>query len=364
VNLNRIDPGFDARNLMLFDINPPTTRYTGEKTADLFQRIEERLAALPGVESVSAETTPLLANNQSNDDFIPSGTVAKKDENTAEFDNFVGPDYFATMRIPMLAGRSFTAADTATSQRVAVVNEMLAKKYWGSASPIGRTFTTSDMHDNKLLYTIVGVCANTHYAQLREDEPPIFFLSYKQAPEVDWGITFVVRTHSARTAIAPSLRAAVESVDHDLPLIDVRTQIEQIDQITQQERVLADLTGGFGLLALVLASIGIYGIMAYSVSQRTNEIGIRMALGARTGQVLTMVLREAVWMTAVGVAVGLGAALAAGRLIASMLFGLKPYDPATLGAAAAMLGLVALAASWLPARRAAGVDPMRALRHE
>jgi predicted permease len=330
----------------------------------LFQRIEQRLAALPGVESVSAETTPLLANSQSNDDFIPTGTVVKKGENTVEFENEVGADYFTTLRIPMVAGRSFTAADTATSQHVAVVNEALAKKYWGNASPIGRTFTTSDMDDTKLLYTIVGVCANTHYAQLREDPPPLFFLNYQQAPEIDWGITFVVRTRSARTAIAPSLRTAVESVDHDLPMIDVRTQVEQIAEITTEERVLADLTGGFGVLALVLACIGIYGIMAYTVSRRTNEIGIRMALGAQRGRVLRMVLGEAWWMAALGVVAGLGGAVALGRLVGSMLYGLKAWDPMTLSGAAALLLLVALGASWLPARRAAGVDPMRALRHE
>ncbi len=364
VNLNRIDPGFDTRNLVLFDIDPPMSRYTGTKTADLFQQIEERLAALPGVESVSAATPPLLANNQSNDDFIPTGTVVRKGDSTAEFDSDVGRSYFTTMRIPMLAGRTFTSGDTSTSPRVAIVNDLLAKKYWGSANPIGRTFTTSDMHDQRLLYTVVGVCANTHYAQLRADPPPIFFLNYKQAPELAWGITFVVRTRSPRAAIAPSLRAAVRSVDRDLPLIDVRTQTEQIDQITTEERVLADLTGGFGLLALVLASIGIYGIMAYSVAQRTNEIGIRMALGAQPARVLRMVLGEASWITAAGMAVGLAGALALVRLITSMLYGFKPWDPATFAASAAALAAVALVASWIPARRAAGVDPMRALRHE
>jgi predicted permease len=245
-----------------------------------------------------------------------------------------------------------------------MVNEMLARKYWRNGNAIGRTFTTSDEHNQKLTYTIVGVCADTLYSQLRADPQPIFFLSYRQAPDLSWGITFMVRTRTERAAITPSLRAAVQSVDRDLPLINVRTQGEQIDEITTSERMFADVTGGFGVLALALACIGIYGIMAYSVSRRINEIGIRMALGAQPARVLRMVLGEASWMVLIGVVAGVAGALALGRLIATMLFGLKPWDPPTFLLASALLILVALIATWIPARRAAGVDPMQALRHE
>jgi ABC-type antimicrobial peptide transport system permease subunit len=165
-------------------------------------------------------------------------------------------------------------------------------------------------------------------------------------------------------AIVPSLRSAVESIDKNVPLLDIRTQNEQIADTTRQERIFASLTGGFGVIALVLACIGIYGIMAYTVARRTNEIGIRMALGAQADRVLHMILREASWMALVGVIVGLAAAAAMGRLIASMLFGLKSYDPLTLGGASLLLVLIAIAASWVPARRAAHVDPIKALRHE
>ncbi len=364
VNLNRVDPGFDTRNLVLFQIDPPSSRYPGAARGDLFQRLEEQLAAMPGVESVAAASTPFLANDNSNDDFVPTGIPIKKGEDQGERDNYVGDDFFATLRIPILAGRSLNAHDTAASQRVAVVNQALARKYWGSTSPVGHTFTTSDEHNQKLTYTIVGVCADTLYDGLREDRPPIFFLSYRQAPDLSWGITFMVRTRTARAAITPSLRAAVQSVDRDLPLINVRTQKEQIDEITTNERMFADVAGGFGVLALVLACIGIYGIMAYSVSRRTNEIGIRMALGAQRARVVRMVLGEASWMVLTGVVAGVAGALALGRLVASMLYGLKAWDPATFVGASALLILIALAASWIPARRAAGVDPMRALRHE
>jgi ABC-type antimicrobial peptide transport system permease subunit len=178
------------------------------------------------------------------------------------------------------------------------------------------------------------------------------------------GMTYEISTRMKPAAIVPALHAAVMTVDKNLPLLDVRTQKEQIDSTMREQQVLAELTGAFGVLALVLASIGIYGIMAYSVSRRTNEIGIRIALGAQPGQVQRMVLGEASWMVVIGVFVGMGGALALGRVIASMLYGLKGWDPATFAVSSVLLIAVALGASWIPARRAAGVDPMRALRHE
>jgi len=177
-------------------------------------------------------------------------------------------------------------------------------------------------------------------------------------------MTYEISTRMTMAAVVPELRAAVESLDRNLPLLDVRTQKQQIDSTMREQAVLAELSGCFGLLALVLASIGMYGIMAYSVSRRTNEIGIRMALGAQPGRVLRMVMREASWMVAIGVVVGLGGAMALGGVIASMLYGLKGWDPVTFAVSSGLLMLVGLGASWIPAQRAAGVDPMRALRHE
>jgi predicted permease len=363
LNLDRIKPGFDPHNLVLFEIRPPLKIYTGEKQAFLFRQLTERLAAEPGVESVSLTSVAPLSNNYDSEDFTPEG--AKPDSNQdAPNEATVGDRYFETFRIPLLAGRSFTPADTETSPRVAVVNQALARAYFANQNPIGKTFATSDMKQNKLVYRIVGVSADTRYASLREPPPPVFYLDYRQAPEVDWGMTFAVRTSAPRQTIAPALRRAVQAVDRNLPLVDVRTQQEQIDQLLTNERIFADLTVAFGVLALVLASIGIYGILAYSVSRRTNEIGIRMALGARADQVMRMVLGEAGWMTVIGIVAGIGAALALGRVITSLLYGLKAWDPATLAGAAGVLLLVALAASWLPARRAARIDPMKALRHE
>jgi predicted permease len=363
INLNRIDPGFDAHNLTLFSIDPPQSRYPQSRKPEVYGQIEQRLAAIPGVDSVSAMTITLLSNGAIQEEFVPTGR--KESAHTAKFNVAVGDAYFSTMRIPILAGRPFNAHDTADSLKVAVINEALAKKEWPGENPIGKTFYTTDVDDHKILFEVVGICANTRYRNLRSDVAPIFYLSYRQAPDPPpGGISFAVRTRIPKATLLPSLRAAVQGVDRDLPLVNVRTQKEQIDEITTNERMFADLTGGFGVLALVLACIGIYGVMAYSVSQRTNEIGIRMALGARPERVLRMVLGEASWMSILGVAAGVAGALALSRLIASMLYGLNPYDPLTFTASALLLLLVGLAASWIPARRAARVDPMRALRHE
>jgi predicted permease len=363
INLNHIDPGFDARNLTLFSISPPASRYPLQQQLALYGQIEQRLAAIPGVDSVSAMSVPLLSGDMENDDFLPTDRPKPK-EGGAELDDFVGDAYFSTMRIPMLQGRAFNAHDTADSLKVAVINAALAKKEWPGQNPIGKTFSTSDMNGQNPIYQVVGICANTRYASLRNDVQPIFYLSYRQAPDNSEDMTFAVRTRLPKSTLVPFLRAAVQGIDRDLPLADVRTQKEQIDELTSTERMFADLTGGFGLLALVLACIGIYGVMAYSVSQRTNEIGIRMALGAQPSRVLRMVLGEASWMSVLGVAAGVAGALALSRLIASMLYGLKSYDPLTFTASALLLLAVGLAASWLPARRAARVDPMHALRHE
>jgi predicted permease len=330
----------------------------------LFRQIVERLSAVPGVESVSPTSVAPLSRSYESDDFVPVGVKAAPGTEQDADNTTVGDRYFATFRIPMVAGRDFAPTDTETSSRVAIVNRALVKQFFPNVDPVGKSFTTSGPKDQKLVYQIVGVCADTRYGSLREDPPPVFYLDYRQAPEIDWGMTFAVKTRSARAGITPSLRRAVQSVDQNLPLTDVRTQEEQIDELLMNERIFADLSTGFGILALVLACIGIYGLMAYSVSRRTNEIGIRMALGARSEQVLRMVLSEAVWMTAAGLVIGLGGAVALGRLIASQLYGLKAWDPPTLVASAALLILVALGASWVPAHRAASVDPVAALKAE
>jgi ABC-type antimicrobial peptide transport system permease subunit len=210
---------------------------------------------------------------------------------------------------------------------------------------------------------IVGICGDTRYRNLRELAPAQFFLPYVQGTDIG-GMTYEVRTSMSAGELVPALRRVVQQADRDLPMVDIRTQVEQNEATMSQERMVASLMSGFGLVALALACVGIYGVMAYSVANRTNEIGIRLALGALPRQVLRMILREATWISLAGVGVGLGAALLLARLVKSMLFGLQPADPVSLICGAGLLIAVGLASSWLPARRASAVEPMEALRHE
>jgi predicted permease len=359
--LNSVDPGFRTDHLILLDVHPPAKRYAGGKDAELYARLEEGFSGIPGVEQVTAATTPYIAEYMGNESFLPEGEKQDDHKDQAEFFNKVGNGFFGTMGIPIVAGRSFGAEDTATSQRVVVINESLARKRFPNQNPIGKMVKIG--WSDKNLARIVGICRDTRYASLREAEPAQFFAHYRQQREVG-GITFMIRTRLKPATLASAFRDVVQRQDPDLPIINIRTQQEQIDATMQTERMFAALTTGFGVLALALACVGIYGIMAYTVANRTNEIGIRLALGAQPGQVQGMILRESGWLAGAGVVVGVGAALALTRLVKSMLYGVQPWDPVTLAAGALLLLAVALAASWIPARRAAGVQPMDALRHE
>jgi len=359
--LNSIDVGFRTDHLVLFEIAPPAKRYEKGRDLKLHQRLEQEFAALPGVQGVTPAGTPYLAGYMENNDFVAEGEADKGHHKGAEFFNLVGNTFFETMGIPMVSGRSFGPQDTAASQKVAIINQALAKKRFPNANPVGRQFKDGDPADGWV--RIVGVCADTRYANLRDDAPPQFFMPYVQQARVG-GMTYAVRTKLPVAELVPALRRVVQGADRDLPIIDIRTQQEQIDANMQMERLFAGLTVGFGVLALALACVGIYGVMAYSVANRTNEIGIRLALGAQPRQVRGMILRESTSLAIAGVVVGVAAALLLTRLVKSMLYGIQPWDPMTMIGGVVILQAVALAASWIPARRAAGVQPMEALRHE
>jgi predicted permease len=360
--LNSVDVGFDADRLLLFEINPPQSHYSAGKDIELHHRLEEALAAVPGVDGVTPGWQPYIADSMSNGDFLPEGEPAGNGHQDAEDMNAVGNTFFDTMRIGILEGRGFGPQDTRTSNKVAVINQALARKRFLNQNPIGKRFKGDSAADAPWI-TIVGICRDTRLLNLRDDPPPQFFVPYIQQKEVG-GMTYQLRTHISPAAIVPSLRRVVQSIDPDLPMVDVRTQREQINANMQMERTFASMTVGFGVLALALASVGIYGVMAYSVANRTNEIGIRLALGAQPRAVLAMILRESTWVTLSGVITGVGGALLLARLVKSMMYGLQPTDPLTLVTGAALLIAVGLAASWLPARRASHVEPVVALRHE
>lgn len=363
MNLNHSHLGFDPNHLLLFELELPRTRYPGTKTNELYYQVEEKLNAIPGIDSATAIELPLISGSVSNSSVLVDGQPRDKNKGDAiSLNNSVGSRFFQTFSIPIIAGRSLNEADTPASQYVAVVNQAFVKQFFPNTNPLGKTFRADEKSTQPI--EIVGIAKDAKYYTLREDPPSTFYTPYRQNADGTEGMTFAVHTRMQAETIVPLLRSAVSSIDKDLPLLDIRTQNEQIEDRTKQERIFASLTSGFGMLALILACIGIYGIMAYTVARRTNEIGIRMALGAETSRVLRMVLREASWLAIIGVIAGLGAALAMGHLIASMLYGLKAYDPYTLGGAALLLVFIALAASWIPARRAANIDPIKALRHE
>ncbi len=366
INLNAVDVGFRADGLLLFDVNPPSKQYPAPKDVALHARIEQALREVPGVEGVTLTDIPLVADSQGQSGFNVEGAPEAKEREAgaSAMVATVGQDFLSVMGIPMVTGRSFTAQDAESPQRLSIINQALERKYFPNQNPIGRRFTMDNATTkNRRWFEIIGVSADTRYSNLQEEPPPLHFDLYRQSKEIG-GVTYIVRTRLKPEAIVPSLQAVVRDIDRDLPLMDVRTQQQQIDATIVQQRVFASLTAAFGILALALACVGIYGIMAYTVSQRTNEIGIRLALGAERRQVRGMVLKEAGWLAAAGVVVGVAAALGLGRLLKSMLYGLQPSDPASLAGAAVLLLGVALLAGWIPAMRASRVEPMEALRHE
>jgi predicted permease len=361
VGLNRTDAGFRTDHLLLAEIDPPGNGYPPGKDVAFHHQLEQAIAAVPGVESVAPMSVPWLAGFMAETSFQTETEQAAKSDGPGVRNNRVGNQFFQTMGIPMVAGRSFGPQDTATSPQVAVINQSLARERFGKGNAIGQRFTTGS--DKGPWIQVVGICADTRYQNLRETPPSQYFVPYVQQ-RFAGPMTYAIRTHVKPEVLASALQKAVANADRDLPISNIRTQQQQIDETMSTEIVLAAMTAGFGLLALALASVGIYGVMAYSVAQRTNEIGIRLALGAEPGRVRAMILRESSWLALAGIAAGLVAALALTRAVKSMLYGIAPDDPVTLGASVLLLFLVALAAVWIPASRAARVQPMQALRHE
>jgi predicted permease len=361
LNLRTTTLGFHPEHLLLFDLHPPKSRYAGEHSIALFQQVAEKMSALPGVQAATLSSEPLIADSASNSCFRPAGAPPPPEKPDNQYINSVGPTFFETMGIPIIYGRAFTSRDDRRAPKVAIINQRLAHDFFSNASPIGQTISSCDADATAL--EVVGVTADAKYYSIRDEVPPTVYLPYLQEDDANQ-LTFELKTSASTASIVAEIRDAVRSIDKDLPLLEVRTQTQQIEATLSNERVFATLTSGFGLLALILASIGIYGIMSYTVSRRTNEIGIRMALGARSIAVLKMILRETILLALIGIVIGLTAAAALTRLAASMLYNLKPTDPLTFLAAAFLLTLIALASGLIPARRAASVDPMNALRHE
>jgi predicted permease len=360
-NLKALNPGFSKKGLLLFAIEPPEQRYPASKKIELLNRIEERVRTLPGVESVTLSREALLAQSGANSDFIPEGQTTNSGHEQHVPYNAVGQSFFTTMEIPILYGRSFNVHDAPASPGVAVISRALAQREFGGRNPIGLSF---QMKQEGEAFQIVGICADAKYGWIREMAPPTFYVLYTQQQDARGSMTYEVRTKGNPKDYIDAIRGVVESVDKDLPLIEVRTQQEQLDAALAPERSFATVTTGFGVLALTLASIGVYGVIAAGVAGRVNEIGVRMALGATAGQILRMVLGETMALALVGIGAGLCASMLFTRLLNSMLFGLRPTDALTLAGAVLLLSAAAILAGWAPARKASRIQPVQALRHE
>jgi predicted permease len=363
VNVERQNLGFNRHNLLIFALDPAKSGYQGQRILHLCENVRERLQAVPGVRAVTFSGLALLAGWVANGPIAIEGFQQKSGQDMQVYWDPVGPGFFETMGIRLLLGRPIDRHDTSTSPKVAVVNEAMARYFFGEGNPIGRRFSLGEKLDPAKAFEIVGVVENAKYADLRTD-PRMLYIPSAQEERVRGRMFFEVRTAGDPTAFIGAIRGAIHEIDASLALEGVKTQTQQMEESLTQERMFAELCSFFSLLALGLAAIGLYGLMAYSVGRRTNEIGVRMALGAQRSQVFLMVLRQSVALVALGVVAGLLAAVGTTRLIASELFGLKPTDPLTLGFATFFMLAVAALAAYLPARRATKVDPMVALRYE
>jgi predicted permease len=357
-NLQHIDAGFDRHDLVLFRIDASSAGYSREQFTTLHTRIQQRLERLPGVRGVTFSSTALLSRVRQNRRVSVSGSGPVPIVNT----NGLASNFFQVMNLRLVLGRDFTDRDDASGPKVAIVNQAFVRTYFGGQNPIDKDIDIPNYGER---IHVVGVASDAKYTELRGEAPPTVYLPSLQ--QVDGNANFAVRLVNADRKAGPyfaAIRGAVREIDPALPVLNLRTQDEQIDRLNGQELLFAKLSGMFGGLAVLLACLGIYGLMSHNVLRRTGEIGVRMALGARPGNVLRMIIGESLTIVSFGIVTGMSAAFGAGRLIASMLFGLSPIDPLTYFAVIVILTSIALLASLAPAVRASRIDPAVALKRE
>ncbi len=359
-NIARLDLGVKVDQVVTFRVSPELNGYPAERSLQFFQRLEDELARTPGVTNVSASAVPLLSGSNWGNSVGVEGYPKGPDVDKSSRYNEVGPGYFSTVGIPVLMGREFTRSDALGSPKVAVVNQAFARKFNLGPNPIGRRM---DQGNDSLDIEIVGMVQDAKYSEVKAEIPPQFFVPYTQDERVG-ALSFYGRTGGDPAALLPVVTRIVHGLDQDLPLEDLRTMPEQIRENVFLDRFVSFFSVAFAVLASFLAAIGLYGVMAYTVAQRTREFGVRMALGADPASVRGMVLAQVAKMTGVGAIIGLTAAIGIGRVAQSLLFRMQGSDPVVLLGAAGMLALVALGAGLVPALRASSIDPTLAMRHD
>jgi predicted permease len=359
-NLRNVDVGFNPDNLVLFRISPVLNGYDQPRMQTLYDEMSRQLASLPGVQAVTLTNPPLLSGSVNSTSFVREGqTTVDRQRDTVNRVR-VAPSFFEALGMPLLRGRGFSERDTLSAPRVAVINEAAVRKFYGGDDPIGRRFGNSPETSTQI--EIVGIVRDAKYDSVRDAAPPTMYVPYVQSPL--GAMAFAVRAAVDPTRVMPDVREAVRQIDPNLPVMDLSTQMEQIERRFEQERIFARAYVLFGALALLVAAIGLFGLMSYNVTRRTPEIGIRMALGAEQHTVLRMVLSESLILVAIGIVIGVAAAAGAGRLLSSLLFGIEPDDALSSVLAISLMVAVAAIAGYIPARRASRLDPMLALRHD
>jgi predicted permease len=361
MNVSRVDLGLKIDNVVTFGISPGLSGYEPARAKSLFERAEQELAAVPGVTGVATARVPLLAGNNWGNDVSVEGFTRGPDTDAGSRYNEINPGYFRTLGVPLLAGREFAPSDVEKSPKVAIVNEAFTKKFNLGRDAVGKHMAQGNK--GPLDIEIVAVVQNAKYSDVKDQVPPLFFRPYLQSERVG-AMTFYVRTSGDPAQLLRAIPAVVARLDPNLPVEDLKTMPQQVRENVFLDRMVSTLSAAFALLATVLAAVGLYGVLAYTVSQRTREIGLRMALGADGSRVRGMILKQVAWMTLVGGLVGVAGAYYLGRAASSLLYELKPYDPVVAGVSIALLTLVAFGAGYIPAYRASRVHPMQALRYE
>lgn len=360
-NVSRIDLGLKTENIVQFTISPARNGYDSTRSHALYERVKEEARAIPGVTTVTGALVPLLSGNNWGNSVRVQGFERGPDTDANSRFNMVGTDYLKTFDMKLLAGREFSEADVKDRPQVAIVNETFARKFGLGRDAVGKLMSQRDT--GLLEIQIVGLMADAKYSEVKDTVPPQFFIPYRQVGSVG-RLNFYVKTSGDPLQLLRTIPTMMRRLDPDLPVEELKTLTQQARENTFLDRMISTLSASFAILATLLASVGLYGVLAYSVAQRTREIGVRMALGASEGKVRTLVLRQVAFMTIIGGIIGLAVAVGAGRGARSLLFEIQTHDPLVMVAAAFILTAVAMAAGYLPARRAAKVDPMQALRYE
>lgn len=361
LNVSHVDLGLEVEQLATFGISPELNGYTAAESRALFERVEESLLQIPGVTHITASEVPLITGNNWGSNVSVQGFEDGPDIDSNSNYNQIGPGYFETLGIPLFAGREFEARDSLETAKVAVVNQTFAEKFGLGDEAVGKFMQQGSGGENDI--EIVGLVQDAKYSEVKDTIPPLFFLPYRQDDRIG-AINFYVRSQQEPEVILAELRAAVSQLDPNLPVESLRTMAVQVEENIFLDRFLSTLSAAFAVLATLLAIIGLYGVITYSVAQRRQEIGLRMTLGADAQNIRVWVLGKVGWMTGVGIAIGGLAALGLGRVAGSLLFELKGHDPAVFGLSALVLALVALCSGLLPAQKAARIDPIHALREE